>query len=255
MIPRLAWLYGFLFLICSAQAIAMPARPGDFFQTLDGQASPNLAWWAAAPFTDPSGTLWLGVDGAGPDGIVAAVFDIPGLDPQIIPSRSYHPDRNVVAFWLAIPQASFAGSEIMARAAVLFEADAIPLQSEWITVSRNERGWQSLQFEAGWTSLSPSADSRLIYVAANGDDHLAGFPHDGGVRPRMSEADAKLAARRYHAFTAFIQSARENRKGRWDDRYTAGALNLYIREGFNRPLPGFDGSRPIPPSPYLLPAP
>ncbi len=50
----------------------------------------------------------------------------------------------------------------------------------------------------------------------------------------MSEAQAKLIARRYHAFITFIQRAKENRKGAWDTRWTAEAVNNYIREGFGK---------------------
>lgn len=62
-----------------------------------------------------------------------------------------------------------------------------------------------------------------------------GFPHDSGLRPPMSEADAKLTARRYHAFLTFIERAKQNRKGAWDPRYTADAVNNYIRAGFGKP--------------------
>ncbi|MGA0287387.1 MAG: hypothetical protein ACO3QA_10180, partial [Phycisphaerales bacterium] len=41
-------------------------------------------------------------------------------------------------------------------------------------------------------------------------------------------------ARRYHAFLTFIQTARANRKGAWDSRWTADAVNNYIREGFGK---------------------
>jgi len=50
----------------------------------------------------------------------------------------------------------------------------------------------------------------------------------------LSEADAKLTARRYHAFLTFIERARANRKGAWDERYTADALNNHIRAGFGK---------------------
>jgi hypothetical protein len=50
----------------------------------------------------------------------------------------------------------------------------------------------------------------------------------------MPEADAKLTARRYHAFLTFIERAKANRRGSWDDAYTAKALNNYIRAGFGK---------------------
>jgi hypothetical protein len=50
----------------------------------------------------------------------------------------------------------------------------------------------------------------------------------------MTEAQAKLTARRYHAFITFIQRAKANRKGVWDTRWTAEAVSNHIREGFGR---------------------
>jgi hypothetical protein len=50
----------------------------------------------------------------------------------------------------------------------------------------------------------------------------------------MSEASAKEAARRYHAFLVFIERAKANRYGSWDWDYTAYALNNYIRAGFGK---------------------
>jgi hypothetical protein len=54
--------------------------------------------------------------------------------------------------------------------------------------------------------------------------------------PALSEAESKLAARRYHAFVTFIDRAKDNRKGAWDSRYTAKALNNYMRAGLGRTL-------------------
>ena len=50
----------------------------------------------------------------------------------------------------------------------------------------------------------------------------------------MSADRAKQVARRYHAFITFIQRAKANRKGAWDPRWTAEAVNNYIREGFGK---------------------
>jgi len=52
----------------------------------------------------------------------------------------------------------------------------------------------------------------------------------------LSEADAKLTARRYHACITFLERARENRKGSWDENYTANSINNYFRTQFNKPL-------------------
>jgi hypothetical protein len=59
-------------------------------------------------------------------------------------------------------------------------------------------------------------------------------------------ANAKLTARRYHAFLTFIERAKANRKGAWDPRYTAEAVNNYMREGFGKqPVSGPYDTRPI----------
>lgn len=50
----------------------------------------------------------------------------------------------------------------------------------------------------------------------------------------LSQEDARVAARRYHAFLTFIERAKVNRRGAWDPRYTADAVNNYIRAGFGR---------------------
>ena len=62
----------------------------------------------------------------------------------------------------------------------------------------------------------------------------------------MSEAKAKQTARRYHAFITFIQRAKENRKGAWDSRWTAEAVNNHIRAGFGKsPVTGAYDSRSL----------
>jgi hypothetical protein len=58
--------------------------------------------------------------------------------------------------------------------------------------------------------------------------------YGGGVKANLSEADAKLTARRYHAFITFITRAKANRKGSWDEKYTANAINNYFRTQFNK---------------------
>lgn len=60
--------------------------------------------------------------------------------------------------------------------------------------------------------------------------------YGGATSVNLSEADAKLTARRYHACMTFLERARENRKGSWDENYTANAINNYFRTQFNKPL-------------------
>lgn len=51
----------------------------------------------------------------------------------------------------------------------------------------------------------------------------------------LSAEEARVAARRHHAFLVFIERAKQNRRGAWDERYAADAVNDYIREGFGKP--------------------
>lgn len=66
-----------------------------------------------------------------------------------------------------------------------------------------------------------------------------------GARVLTAE-EARLAARRYHAFLVFIGRAKANRKGAWDPAYTADAVNNYIRAGFGKPrvAGGYTGELP-----------
>jgi hypothetical protein len=50
----------------------------------------------------------------------------------------------------------------------------------------------------------------------------------------LTPEEARIAARRYHAFLTFMERAKANRRGAWDPRYTADAVNNYIREGFGK---------------------
>lgn len=58
----------------------------------------------------------------------------------------------------------------------------------------------------------------------------------GGGIGSMSESRARLTARRFHAFITFMTRAKQNRKGYWDARYTAVAINNYFRQAFAKPL-------------------
>ena len=49
-----------------------------------------------------------------------------------------------------------------------------------------------------------------------------------------TDAQKRQVARRFHATVTFLNRARENRKGAWDQRYTAEAVINYIREGFGK---------------------
>lgn len=88
-------------------------------------------------------------------------------------------------------------------------------------------------------------DAALVWQVLH---DFVGYPHDGrSGRSRMPEEDARLAARRYHAFLVFIERAKANRRGAWDPRYTADAVNNYIRAGFGKKAVGgpWSGTFPV----------
>jgi hypothetical protein len=60
--------------------------------------------------------------------------------------------------------------------------------------------------------------------------------YGGGTGVNLTESDAKLTARRYHATITFLNRAKANRKGSWDEDYTANSINNYFRTQFNKPL-------------------
>jgi len=59
------------------------------------------------------------------------------------------------------------------------------------------------------------------------------YNHSNPFSP--SDAQAKLTARRCHAFNRFMSFARQNRKGNWNPDYTAKNLNNYFRALYNKP--------------------
>jgi len=106
----------------------------------------------------------------------------------------------------------------------------------------------ALEAAAGWTDPDRSI---LTYMQAVDPTYVVNedvYVDDGSsgqkqavrqkvwevIAPNVGEATAKLIARNYHAFLAFIEKARNNRKGAWDSRWTADAVNNYIREGFGK---------------------
>jgi hypothetical protein len=180
----------------AALAHAAGERPGGFFASQGEAFSPNLAWWAADPFTDPEGVLWIGVDGTGPDPISRIRLQISGQttdqitdqmtgqmtfqSTRIATNRTYHPDRNAAAFWFALDSLPQTTREIQVVAVVEHENQAPALHSSPVTISRNQIGWDTRAFAAGWSLLSPAPDSRLLYVAADGNDSLAAAVHGRG---------------------------------------------------------------------------
>lgn len=115
-------LLGLCCLLVLPETAGADARPGGFFAPVESAFSPNLAWWAALPFTDPEGVLWIGVDGAGPDEISRVDLHIAGLPLRSATVRTYHPDRNVAAFWFAVEPEDTREPELSVRAVVTHQA-------------------------------------------------------------------------------------------------------------------------------------
>jgi len=92
--------------------------------------------------------------------------------------------------------------------------------------------------------VKQSARQRLWEVLSDSSQYPSGSWEQ--ERMPLTEARAKRAARRFHAFVTFIQRAKENRKGAWDPRWTAEAVNNYIREGFGKTaVTGAYDNRPL----------
>ncbi|MFZ9692754.1 MAG: hypothetical protein ACO3EP_12010, partial [Phycisphaerales bacterium] len=113
--------------------------------------------------------------------------------------------------------------------------------------------WSSFKSAAGWSAPErdivsymqsidptyvPNEDVRVDYGCAVGRANaplVRTVVLGTGFGQIAEDANARLAARRFHAAITFLNRARENRRGNWDDRYTADALNDYIRQGFGKP--------------------
>ncbi len=255
---------------------AAGARPGGFFAPVGGGFSPNLAWWAAEPFVDPEGVLWIGVDGAGPDEISRVDLRIAEHPPRSATVRTYHPDRNEVAFWFAVEPGSVQESELSVMAVVthqdrgqaqgqargqvqglaqgeaqgeaLGETQGQALRSAAITIPRNQHGWDVHAFAGGWSLLRPAADSRLVFVSAEGSDTLAtavhgrGFylPGDPEIGPDPTNPVGPITA--YASAEAAIQAIRlTNWLGRQGGRDLYGDIRRYIsrRDGLGHDWQGY----------------
>ncbi len=92
---------------------------------------------------------------------------------------------------------------------------------------------QLVTVDAGVPPNRRRADAPILWEVLSDP---GAYPNDGLFWSDrvLSEAEAKLTARRYHAFLVFIERAKANRKGGWNTTYTADAVNNYIREGFGK---------------------
>jgi hypothetical protein len=127
-----------------------------------------------------------------------------------------------------------------------WQADGYDTNSQMIS------DWAAFKTAAGWAdpdrdivsymqsidpTYEPDEDVRVDYGSAVGraDAPLVRTVALGtGFGQIPEDANARLAARRFHAAITFLNRARENRKGAWDDRYTAEAVCNYIRVGFGK---------------------
>lgn len=111
--------------------------------------------------------------------------------------------------------------------------------------------WATFKTEAGWSSperdiisymetidgeYAPDSNVRVDYMCgvtqADAQLVIDVLPDTGWGS--FTEDQQTLAARRFHAALTFLYRARDNRKGSWDENYTAIALNNYIRAGFGK---------------------
>ena len=131
------------------------------------------------------------------------------------------------------------------RSFLQWQADGYDTASEMIA------NWESFKAAAGWTApdrdivsymqsidptYAPDENVRVDFGVAvpQGNAAMVRTVVLGTGATGMTDAEARLAAKRFHAAVTFLERARENRKGNWDDRYTADAVNDYIRQGFGK---------------------
>ena len=128
-------------------------------------------------------------------------FLIHGRKIQRSSGQYHHPHRNIQAYWMAVP-VDYCPGEMNIAARVNYDSPVPDLKSDELSIECNEQGWQALQFESGWTSVEPVHDSRLVYVAENGDDERAAevhgrgyyLPGDPEIGPDPSNPQGEIAA-------------------------------------------------------------
>jgi len=116
--------------------------------------------------------------------------------------------------------------------------------------------WNTFKNTVGWTypdrdivsymqtidpNYVPNENVRVDYgtkVQQKVPKLVKDFIPQSGFAGIPNEHDRITVAKRFHAAITFLLRARENRKGKWSNNYTAEALNNYIREGFGKPLVG-----------------
>ena len=77
---------------------------------------------------------------------------------------------------------------------------------------------------------------KVWFVLRNPSLFSGATPYTSGGALPPTDEQAKLIARRLHAFNYFMSFARQNRKGNWNPNYTAKGINNYFRALYNKPL-------------------
>ncbi len=139
-----------------------------------------FGWWASNPFQTSDGRLWIGVQAYAPEGIDSVRFRVSGLGATTIVTPNFHADRRLKAYWMSLRASDVQADSVSVTAIVIPTGSHEPLESFGLTVEKRGTAWDAESYENGWTRLIPSPDSRLIYVAKNGNDAAASNVHGRG---------------------------------------------------------------------------
>ena len=150
---------------------------------------------------------------------------------------------------------SYAGAATLVAANTTF--------AQWQAAGYDPNGqmiadWAAFKAAAGWTDPDRDIVSYMQSIDPTyvpDEDVRVDFGCSGPLQevPQLvrnavigTDAQKRQVARRFHATVTFLNRARENRKGAWDQRYTAEAVVNYIRAGLGKPaLTGPYDSRDI----------
>jgi hypothetical protein len=171
-------------------------------------------------------------------GAGAAVLGTQEFNGLLVGSRSGSGNRYMTPGWQSYPEWKARGLD---RFSTMFSsAGEVAAAAGW-------RYPEERQGAGGWTrdivsymvAIDPSFqpnDQVSVDAGVPVQKQRADAPKvmDTLTRMGMSVDAARLSARRYSAFLAFIERAKANRKGSWNYQYTSDALNNYIRDGFGK---------------------
>jgi hypothetical protein len=189
-----------------------------------------FGWWAANPFQTRDGRLWVGVQAYAPDGIDSVRFLVSGLGATTILEPELHADRGLRAYWLSLRQSDVQANTVTVTAVVIPKGSHEPLESVGLTVGKRGTAWDAERYENGWTRLTPSPDSRLIYVSNDGNNAAAANVHGRGYYlpsdPEIGD-DPTNPVGPIVAYGSVVEASKRFRGRNWNGTDAPGGIALY----------------------------